>query len=445
MRCLAPDYTERRGSRVLLIWGELPFWTIVDPQAARFVEALVAGRSPGEALRYAAGREPDRELLRAASDVLNRLKRAGVIGRRRLRAPRERIESISVNVTNRCNLTCSFCYNRGRQVGGAELTAEEFVAALEGGRRGLAPGAALALLGGEPLLEKEKTLALAAWAVRRGLKPIVSTNGLLVDPAFAREAAEVGLECQVSLDGVDAAEHETVRGEGTYARALGGARVFVDAGAHTILSMVCHAGNWRQVPAYLRLARDLGAAEARFIALKRIGGGAGLDTPDLTRLSDLVLETVAREPELGELLGRDHVSILAATCRQCSRRQSCGAGSQTYLLDGDGTVYPCINLAGPEFAAGNVRERPLDTILAKSTVLADVRRRVSLGSRPECQGCYARYWCMGVCRGETYSHTGDLSGRSVTCEANRATIVQMLWALGAHPGLGARGHGHHTG
>jgi radical SAM protein with 4Fe4S-binding SPASM domain len=445
MRCLAPDYAETRGGRVLLVWGDLPFWMIVDAQAARLITGLSEGRPLGDALRHAAGREPDRGLLREAAGVLGRLRQAGVVGRRRLRLPRERIESISVNVTNRCNLACSFCYNRGRQVGGAELTAAEFVAALESARRGVAGGAALALLGGEPLLEKEKTLALAAWAIRRGLKPIVSTNGLLVDPAFAREAAEVGLECQVSLDGVDAAEHEAIRGAGTHARALEAARVLIDAGAHTILSMVCHAGNWRQVPAYLRLARDLGAAEARFIALKRIGGGTGLDTPDLTRLSDLVLETVAREPELGALLGRDHVSILAATCRQCSRRQSCGAGGQTYLLDADGTVYPCINLAGPEFAAGNVRERSLVAILRTSPVLADVRQRVSLASRLECQGCYARHWCMGVCRGETYSQTGDLSGRSVTCEANRATIVQMLWALGARPGLGARGHVHHTG
>ncbi len=52
---------------------------------------------------------------------------------------------------------------------------------------------------------------------------------------------------------------------------------------------------------------------------------------------------------------------------------------------------------------------------------------------------------MGVCRGETYDRTGDLSGRSVTCETNRAAILQMLWTLSERPEVARTGGGHHVG
>ena len=590
MTCLPPDYTERRGDRVLLLWADLPYWMVVDRTAARFIEALAGGKSPSAALD-AVGGGRGFALERDAGAVLTSLRRAGVLGGRRPRPPRERIESISVNVTNRCNLRCRFCYNRGRKGNGSpddgvgpdaapaaarrlacgpserqegdggrdesrpygrrtadggrgeprpyehdaaalagggrpmgrvrprwtapgtvaatrsgrssglehggegdgsaddgvgsdaapagarrlacgpserqegdggrdesrpygrrtadsgrgeprpygrgeELGAEEMIGALESVRRQTARGASLVLLGGEPLLEPAKTLALAAYARRRGLQAIMSTNGLLVDEAFAREAARCGLDCQVSVDGAGAASHEAIRGAGTFEAALQAVRTLRAAGAHTIMSMVVHADNAHELPDYLRLAREVGADEARFIPLKRLGGGDQCRPPDLPALVRLTAETLLAEPELRRLVGRDHFSILANTCRLCSPRQTCGTGSQTFLLDADGTVYPCLNLAAPEFAAGSVRDEPLGRIWSASPVLRDLRPRVRLPARPQaCGQCIVRHWCLGGCRGETYAHTGRLDAPGVTCRGNRTSILETMWILSTHPEL----------
>lgn len=445
MRCPAPDVTEVRGKRTLLLWGDPPFWMVVDRQAARLVQALARGDSLTEATAWATGRPATEASLAEAGQVLARLREVGLLGGRRRRPPAERIESITINVTNRCDLACRFCYNRERAAQGREATTEALIGALDSARRCYAPGGLAALLGGEPLLEPERTLALARWARGAGLRPLVSTNGTHVTRAFAEAACEIGLECQVSLDGATACSHDAVRGEGSWLDATRAVRLLTGGGAHTILSMVCHAGNWREAPAYLRLARELGASEARFIALKRIGGGEGMDAPEVTALLRLLAETARREPSLGALLGRDVLSVLARTCRECAPRQSCGAGSQTFLLDADGCVYPCINLAQPEHFAGDATRQPLSRILARSPVLARVRRESSLEGRAECQGCVVRHWCMGICRGETYAATGSLSARSVTCATNRETIQETMWLLTEHPELGERGTGHEPG
>lgn len=426
MSALAPDYRERRGDSVLLVWGDLPWWTVVDRDADRFIAGLVEGESAAHAL----DRLPHRPgIERDAAAIVQALKRAGVIGRKRNRPPETRIESISVNVTNRCNLNCTFCYNRDHEDRGDELSAEEMIAALESVRKQIVPGAPLAMLGGEPLMAAERTLALAEWARRRRLTPILSTNGTLVTAEFARRAAEVGIECQVSIDGASGETHDAVRGAGTFQQAVAGAETFRDAGAHTIISMVFHAGNAGEIPDYLRMARELRVDEARFIPVKALAGGGDFRLPDLAGVVSTIADLVSGETELGRLLGRDYVSILAQTCRSCALRQGCGTASQTLLLNADGTVYPCINLSQPEMAFGNIRERSLRQIWQGDGKLTEIRDAVALDSRDACRQCWARYWCMGGCRGETYANTGRLDAPSVICAQNRAAIIETFWAI----------------
>ena len=68
VRCFAPDYEESLGDRVLLIWGDLPFWVVVDQEAAEFIRALAAGGSPpgarGASRRRAAFAAPRRGVQR---------------------------------------------------------------------------------------------------------------------------------------------------------------------------------------------------------------------------------------------------------------------------------------------------------------------------------------------------------------------------------------------
>jgi radical SAM protein with 4Fe4S-binding SPASM domain len=156
-----------------------------------------------------------------------------------------------------------------------------------------------------------------------------------------------------------------------------------------------------------------------------------------------VVRAVAKRPELQALLGRDYVSILAQTCRSCSPRQSCGTGCQTFLLDADGTVYPCLNLSCPEMAAGNVLVEPFRKIWSLSMVSKQVREQTTLAGRPRtCGKCFARHFCMGGCRGETYANTGRLDAPSVTCAQGRAAIVQTMWTLADNPWLVGRRAAH---
>ena len=138
------------------------------------------------------------------------------------------------------------------------------------------------------------------------------------------------------------------------------------------------------------------------------------------------------EDELRRLAGRDAFSILGSTCRLSVRRQSCGSGRRTFLLDSDGALYPCVNTRLPEFRFGGIRDAGFDfeTAWRRSHVLAEYRSRTSVErENGGCRDCVVRHWCLGGCRGETYAATGRLEDRSPSCEDLRAAVLEMFWTI----------------
>ena len=95
------------------------------------------------------------------------------------------------NVTRRCNLRCVHCYAQAKEEAGSdELTTAQ-------GRTLLDDLAAFGVpvvlfSGGEPLARKDLP-ELAAYAVGKGMRAVISTNGTLITAAVAQTLKEIGL------------------------------------------------------------------------------------------------------------------------------------------------------------------------------------------------------------------------------------------------------------
>lgn len=433
-----PDYREERDGLVLLVWGDVPYWTVVDAEFDAVVQAMAGGRLAEEVI----GTGPERREVLAQVRALCRAlapKKQAPAG-----APLygTRIESVAINITRRCNLRCRFCYNLPHLTndGSSELSAVEMIAFLRTLRPFLGRQPILTLMGGEPLLEPDKLLAVAEQGRRQHFTVLVSTNGTRVTEAFARQAAATGLQVQVSLDGPTATLHESVRGAGAYRQTLAGIETLVRHGAHTIVSMVCHRGNLAALEDFYRLALELDVREARFIPLKCLGGATdGAFTPvPMAEMLRHAFVLFTRHPEFLPLTGRDAFAIQANTCRYSTRRASCGTGLQTVLLDADGALYPCLNTNQPEFRIANLRDAGFDfrRTWLTSPVLQELRRRTVLHQPGHDHAtCPVRYWCLGGCRGENHTLTGALDKRPPHCTELRRGIIEIFWMLAERPDL----------
>ncbi len=428
-RARAPDLVERRGERHLLVWAEAGAWLVGDGQLVELVRRL-DGRDP--LIRVARDlarrwRRPEQEVTAEVGQAVDALRSLGVIGPVRAVDDTVSIANVTVNVTNRCNLRCTHCYNAPDR---EELGALELTEGLQGIRPALADGASLILLGGEPLLAPDRLEVIV-----RGTRdlfdvpPMLSTNGTLVDEPMARRLAGLDVDVQVSLDGPDAATHDPIRGEGTFDRALRGVRLLGEAGLGVTLSMVYDRDNLDRMEAYLDLALALDAREVRFIPLRLIGRAAAEPgrAPDQLAALHHVLDLLDRRPEARALLHRDFFTITREVCRRGGARTSCGIGRKVVFLDADGSVYPCPNHRLEAFCCGNVQQRTLADIVRDSQVMNAVRRDYHVDRYPACRGCLVRSWCAGDCRGEVLSLCGDVRGDAPHCEQMRQLVVELMW------------------
>jgi len=438
LHAATPELRQQRGAATLLVWGELAQWLVVDADLLAFL-ARFDGRTE---LRWVlrrhakALRKTITTVEAEARPVIDELLTRGILRRDPTPEPATpepvSIANLTVNITNRCNLRCSHCYNRDHTSPDAPI--EALVAGIQGAREILDDDASLVILGGEPLLEPARLLALLDGCTGLfGQRPVVSTNGTTMTPAIAQELAQRKVEVQVSVDHHSAERHDLIRGQGSWDRALRGVRHLVDADVYTILCRVYARGDEAQLEPYLDMAATLGVDEVRFIPLRGIGAGGSEPErlPDQLATLRSLTALLQRRPELARLLARDWFSIAATLLGRGRGRSSCGIGRRVALLDADGTIYPCPNHTGHLYAAGNLLEQDLATIVRSSPVFTTLRETYDVSRYTRCAGCPFRGWCAGDCRGEVLALTGDPAAPSPHCDELRAVYTELLWLTAA--------------
>ena len=121
---------------------------------------------------------------------------------------------VLLEVTERCNLHCRFCFARGGE-GAAEPPISELKEAVRDIVRQCG-GVLLQLSGGEPTL-RDDLPELVRFAKEAGCSCVqLNTNGVRLarEPAYAKALADAGLDIVfLQFDGTDDAIYETLRGE----------------------------------------------------------------------------------------------------------------------------------------------------------------------------------------------------------------------------------------
>ena len=135
----------------------------------------------------------------------------------------------------------------------------------------------LVLSGGEPLYRSD-IFQLAHYAGDKGLRVALATNGTLVTKEVARMIVDSGIKrVSISLDGADAATHDSFRGiPGAFEAALYGFRNLKAVGMSVQINMTIARHNAEQLPRVLELAKTIGADALHTFLLVPVGCGVDI-------------------------------------------------------------------------------------------------------------------------------------------------------------------------
>ena len=160
--------------------------------------------------------------------------------------------------------------------------------------------------GGEPLVRKDLP-ELAGYAVKKGMRAVISTNGTLITPQTARTLKDIGLSyIGISLDGMEEINDRFRGVKGAFKSALEGIENCKKAGIKVGLRFTINKSNAGQIPEIFKLLEEMDIPRVCFYHLVYAGRGSELVKEDLSheesrKAVDLILALTKQLHDKGDL------------------------------------------------------------------------------------------------------------------------------------------------
>ena len=322
---------------------------------------------------------------------------------------------VTFEITQKCNLRCTHCYNFDRTLTRppkleSELSAAEIISTID--KIYEAGCWSLCFTGGEALVHPD-IYKFIEHARSYSMQVTLKTNGVLLTPERVERLSELGVnKVWVSFYGADGHTHDTITAvKSSYEKSLKGCEEVVKHGMQLCIASVLTNDNFKQVAEMDAMAKRL---NADFIITPEVTERH--DGTDSSRVHLPLLEnTRAVFSENSDLFVGDSADF------NPDRFMQCGCALQSCAITATGDVYPCINAP---MTAGNIRQTSFNEIWDNSPLFERIRA-LKHSDFKDCQGCEDKPWC-GRSSGTVYTNTGDYLGTDpVTC--SQAKVRREVW------------------
>lgn len=340
--------------------------------------------------------------------------------------------SLSLEITGKCNLRCSYCYHFDSVSGECgDLPTEEWLRFID--ELQSLKVLSVIISGGEPFLRSDLFTILQKCSDCR-IRYTILTNGTLITEADAKKIAQIGRSSiiQVSLDGIGEV-NDSARGKGSFALAVRGIRHLMAAGLNAYPNVTLSHHNIR----HLEETADF---LLNTLGVKSFGTIAASVSEDNSKNPEQVEPTIpeyaeamltmrklqkkypgrihgrsgpcATLREWGKMLRarRDNLSVLFGGCHA-----SCGMVFEALSVRSDGAILPCTTW--PTHVLGWINRDKLADVWCNSPFLNELRdcRRKPLSDYEYCRTCEYAPYCIGACPAVSWQYN---DGSRPSCAAH---------------------------
>lgn len=341
-----------------------------------------------------------------------------------------RLQMVAWEITRSCNLFCAHC--RSSSTAGAyenELSTEECLHLIDGILEVGKP--VIILSGGEPLLRHD-LFQIAKYAVEKGLRVVMGSNGTLITEEVAAKLKTIPISrVAVSIDFPTPELQDKFRGKvGAFQAAMAGIDRLHQAGIEVQINSTITRLNVRYLNGLLDLALEAGAVAFHPFMLVPTGRGRGLEAVEMSpeeyeqtlnwvydkqkglenriffkptdapHYQRIVRQRDSRANPQGVLLG-EKSATKARKDAMNSMTRGCLAGTGFCFISHRGRVQGCGYL---DVEAGNIRDKSFGEIWMNSTLFRELRDLSNI--KGKCGICEYKGVCGG-CRARAYESTGD--------------------------------------
>ncbi|WBW96324.1 radical SAM/SPASM domain-containing protein [Oceanirhabdus sp. W0125-5] len=296
-----------------------------------------------------------------------------------------KLNTVYLHLTQRCNLNCSYCYNKHNLNGNkGELTLEQWKDTIDKLRNNGVQN--YILTGGEPLL-RDEIIDIVKYIKRFDSNVALLTNGTLLHKNS--DLLQFVDKVTVSLDSIDDKINDANRSNSNKYNLINNLKVVAPEYRHkfTVRSVLTNKN--------LDKIDEIKAFVEENLNMNHITALFSPNSP----------EEVALIPDYSAYLSKIRGSELNEFS---SGVINCGACFNELAVDANGDLYPCQALIKDDLKIGNILSPDWLEALKTSKVTCDFIDR-DVHKIEKCKDCDYKYICGGGCRAIAYNVYGDLN------------------------------------
>jgi len=370
------------------------------------------------------------------SDVLRYGRKSSELPSHLLQFSKDKRPVVVWNVTRRCNLKCVHCYAHAK-----DIFHDNDLSTIEGKKLidDLAGFGVPVILfsGGEPLV-REDLPELAAYAVQKRMRAVLSSNGTLITPQIARTLKDIDLSyVGISLDGMEEINDRFRGVKGAFNAALKGIENCKKAGIKVGLRFTINKLNANQIPEIFTLLEEMDIPRVCFYHLVYAGRGSDLIKIDLSheesrQAVDLIIDLTkqlhdrdhpkevltvdnhADGPYLYLRLLKENSERAREVLELLKMNEGNSSGIGIGCVSWDGEVYA--DQFWRHYSFGNIRNRPFSEIWTDtSDPLMKKLKEKKKHAKGRCATCRWLDICAGNFRVRSEAVTGDVWAPDPAC------------------------------
>lgn len=346
------------------------------------------------------------------------------------------VKAMCLNIAHDCNLRCKYCFastgdfGKGRKLMSLETGKHAIDFLLE--NSGDRPNLELDFFGGEPLMNFDVVKQIVNYARSREgeynkkFRFTITTNGLLLDDDkidfINKEMSNVVL----SIDGrkeVNDYFRVRVDGTGSYDKIM-----------PMYKKLVAGRGDKEYYVRGTFTKKNLDFSEDVFalynegfdqISVEPVVGDSDefalteKELPAVFKEYEVLAQRILENEKKGGKFNFFHfmIDLDQGPCA-IKRLRGCGCGNDYVAITPDGDIFPCHQFVGiDEYKMGNIDEGTFNQEMKADFAAAHVY------SKPECQKCWAKFYCSGGCMANASHYAGDIKGTyELSCKLQRKRI-----------------------
>ena len=288
-------------------------------------------------------------------------------------------KSVYIEITDRCNLHCPYCFNNSKASNTNDMSLELFEKITdECHELGIKE---ITLSGGEPLISKNfsdiiKSLKQKDFDIK------IITNGTLFDKEKYKLLKNLGCSFQLTFDSPNSESHDKTRGHGSYQKNIDLIKRFIEDKIRFTVRFNIKDDIYFKPEEVVCLVKELSVTEFYFSYIKPIGRGKNEHTASDSRILEIInyIKENDLEKEFPNCLHGIHIDITDGCPFYNPKRVDFSP-----RINSIGDVFPCSICDVDELMLGNIKKQTLKEISESEKLSSFIKK------------CQSRYSSFGKC------------------------------------------------